>query len=108
MSCYDDEDSCSSPWNTPSISESIGGLPWQWEECMWSSDSKRVLHWSSCEWSDTNSDLEPLDMTTIPPREAVTTGDLLSIFESPLCGSPRVLQAKIKFDPSRRTRTAVE
>ena len=105
MSCYGDEEPCSSPWSTPSISESTGGLPRQWEECTWSSDSERVLLWSSCEWSDTNSDLEPPDMTTSPPREAVTTGDLPRIFESPLRRSPRVSQAKIKFDPSSILKT---
>ena len=67
---------------------------------MWSSDSERVLLWNSCEWSDTNSDLEPSDMTISPPQEATTTGDLPRIFESPLRRSPRVSQAKITFDPS--------
>ena len=101
MLCYGDEDSYSSPWSTASISKSIGGLPpRQWEECMWSSDSKRVLLLSSCKWSDTNSDLEPSAMTTSPPQEAMTTGDLPRIFESPLRRNPQVSQAKIKFNPS--------
>ena len=56
------------------VSESIGGLPRQWKECTWSSDSEHALLWSGCKWSDTNSDLEPLDTTGSPPWEAVTRG----------------------------------
>ena len=96
---YGDEDSYTSPWSTPSVSESVGGLPRQWEECSWSSDSEREP-WSSCEWSDTSSDLEPSDMTTSPPRKAVTKVDLPRVLESPLRRSPRVPKVKPKFDPS--------